>query len=95
MVHGPVWFMDLHGTGRHSPFSGVRRIGLSLDRTKVRHGTVHGPVCDHGPVRDELDRVDIFNTLVSTTYRTVQLQYVRSFPATDVSKLGVLVRVHW
>jgi hypothetical protein len=42
-----------------------------LDRTKARHGPVHGPgtvrsgpVHGHGPVRDGLDRTGFFNTLI-------------------------------
>jgi hypothetical protein len=70
---GPVRSMGPHGPGPHGPFSGLTRTGPPLDRTKARHGPVHGPgtvrsglVHGHGPVRDGLDRTGFFNTLDPT-----------------------------
>jgi hypothetical protein len=54
--------MGPHRTGQYGPFSGVRRTGPPLDRTKAKHRTVHG----HSPIRDGLDPVSIFNTLDSS-----------------------------
>jgi hypothetical protein len=55
--------MGPHMTDLHSPVLDEGKNGPPLDRTVIEYGFDHGPVHDHGSIRDGLNRTFHFKTL--------------------------------